>query len=508
MRKTFRYNFLYVLILALVLIQTGCTVIEPGTTVTGDETSALNSRTPDNNLPVSSNKLVWYMLGSKREQDMSDVIGEVNKILLNKINIPLDMQVFSSEDEYVQRVSTALAAKEPVDIVLSSKGLIDYRTNAIAGNFNKLGIYMLKYPALRAIIDEDYMNYFEINDDIYGIPAIKTNAHNRGFLLRNDLVHKYQMDLDSITTLESLEPYLEIIRVNELQIIPLAVAGMDISFGLLDWDLVCDEVVPGALYPNKWRNEIVNQFLAPESIEYYKLMRRWSVNGYMHKDAASMQNITELLRTRRYFAAIQELKPGMDAQISESTGIEWIQVDITNPIKTNNDVMDATLSIPSGSNNPEKAFLFMEMLYTDPDLKNLLDHGIENVHYNMASENVISRINPQTSGYNPGFREKFGDMFLSFITDREDPLKYEKITEYNNKSTALNSLGFSFDQTDMEPQISACKNVVSAYCNMLFAGSLDVDSTIEQFEKELKVCGVEDLLLEMQYQYDVWRSRK
>lgn len=517
MRRRFEFVLLSALLLVLCLVPTGCT-IEPDINGIGTETGisrgtdtavSESENISDNTKPGSDIKLVWYIPGNRQEPDISLVLDDVNNLLLDKINTTLDLQVFSAADEYIQKVTIALASKDAVDIVLSSKGRIDYHANSVAGNYKKLGIYMLKYPTLSNTLDNKYLDYFKVNGDLYGIPAIKTNSHNRGFLLRKDLVHKYGMNLDEITTLESIEPYLEIIRVNELQDIPLAVAGMDLSFGALDWDLICEEDVPGALYPNSWRTEIVNQFLAPESVEYYKLMRRWFINGYMHKDAASMESITELLKSRRYFAAMQQLTPGTDAEISENTGIEWVQVDITKPITTNKDIMDGVLSIPSGSKNPEKAFLFIEMLYTDPNLKNLLDHGIENVHYTKKEENnVISLTDPLNSGYKPNYSEKFGNMFLSFVLDWEDPLKHEKIQEYNNSSIALNSLGFAFDRTNMEPQITACRNVVKAYCDVLFTGSVDVDSTIKQFERELRAAGVDDLLFEMQYQYDTWRSLK
>jgi len=511
MRKQLGRLFLYIIILVFCFNLTGCSSLETGINITNGSTAFSESESETlikNTEPASKVGLVWYMFGNRQELDISFVLDEVNKILLDKINTTLDLQIFSTEDEYIQKVNTALSSNAPVDIVFSSKGLIDYHSNSLTGNFKKLNTYLLKYPALNSILDNKYLDYFKIKGDLYGIPAMEKNAHNRGVLLRKDLVNKYNMDLNEITTLESLEPYLEIIRKNELQVIPLAVAGMDFSFGILDWDFIIDETVPGAFYPNNRSNEIVNQFLAPESIEYFKLMRRWSINGYMHKDAASMKDTLELLKSKRYFAAIQELTPGKYAEISDITGIGWVQVDITEPVTTNKDILDAVLAIPSGSKNPEKAFQFIEMLYSDSGLKNLLDHGIENVHYTMVNESTISYIEPQNSGYKPGFGDKFGNMFLSFISDREDPLKFEKILEYNEKSKALNSLGFSFDPSNVNLQLRACRNVVNAYANMLFTGSCDIDPTVEQFKKELRAAGVEDLLMEMQYQYETWLASK
>ena len=70
----------------------------------------------------------------------------------------------------------------------------------------------------------------------------------------------------------------------------------------------------------------------------------------------------------------------------------------------------------------------------------------------------------------------------------------------------MNSLGFMFDKTNVETEISSCKNVVQAYYKQLFTGAVEVAPTIEAFKKELVGAGVDELIAEMQRQYDEWRK--
>ena len=283
---------------------------------------------------------------------------------------------------------------------------------------------------------------------------------------------------------------------------------MDAPFQLLDWDRISDDDVPGALYPDNRNNTIINNFLAPESIKYYNTMRDWFNKGYIHQDAATMQNQIELMKSGKYFAASQSLKPGKDAEINASTGIEWVQIDVTKPVMSNRETTGALLAIPAASKNPEKAFRFIELLYTDKYVKNLLDYGIENVHYKKISDNVIELIDPANSGYNPGHGWKYGDQFKNYLMSNEDPQKWEKFLAFNDQGLVLNSLGFVFDKTNVETQISACKNVVQAYYKQLFTGSVEVEPTVKQFEAELKAAGVDELIAEMQRQYDEWLKTK
>jgi putative aldouronate transport system substrate-binding protein len=70
----------------------------------------------------------------------------------------------------------------------------------------------------------------------------------------------------------------------------------------------------------------------------------------------------------------------------------------------------------------------------------------------------------------------------------------------------MNSLGFAFDATEVETEIGALKNVVQEYYKQLFLGTADTDSTLSAFSSKMKAAGVDDVIAEMQRQYDEWRK--
>jgi len=494
-----------VIILFLLCSALSCCTLPAGT-LTGDNSGkAVPVFMDDPDKPVA---LKWYMTGDSQEPDMPMVLGEANKMLKEKINATVDLVVYSAEDEYDLRINAALAAGEAIDIVLTSDRIANYYQNASSGYFAELDAYLDRYPAIREILGEAFLDASRVNGKYYAVPANRKKVHNWGYILRKDLVGKYNMDISQVKSIEDIEPFLEIIWENEPRVTPFAIAGMDAPFQLLDWDAVSGGDIPGALYPDNRDTKIVNQFLAPESIDNYKLMKKWYDRGYIHPDAASMRNLPELLKTGRFFAAVQELEPGKDAAISASTGFPWVQVEITRPVMSNSETREAMLAIPAGSQNTERAFRFIELLYTDSELINLLRFGIENVHYRKISENVIRLEDPENSRYNPGDTWRFGDYFKNYLTEKEDPEKWDKLLDFNNRGFVLDSLGFVFNNSATETQAAACKNIVQAYCGLLFTGSDEIEPTAEQFRRELKAAGVEDLIAEMQNQYDAWLAAK
>ncbi|NLN65028.1 MAG: ABC transporter substrate-binding protein [Clostridiaceae bacterium] len=504
----FRTKKITILVLAAVLAfslaLTGCTL--PVAPSTGGPTGTGTTSPTGGNEPEVELKM--YVVGNRQEPDTPKVLEKLNPILKEKINATLDLNVFAWGDDYDQKTNTALAAGEPIDIVFTANWAANYNVNSTSGYFTELNAYLDKYPAIKEILGEDFLNGSAINGKNYGVPTNKEKVHNWGFLLKKDLVDKYAMDVSTIKSIEALEPFLKTIKDNEPEITPLCIATMDAPFQLLDWDRISDDDVPGALYSDNRGTTIINHFLAPESIEHYRLMREWYNKGYIHSDAATMQNQLELMKSGKYFAASQSLKPGKDAEVIASTGIEWVQVDVTPPVMSNRETTGALLAIPAGSKNPERAFRFIELLYTDAEVKNLINYGIEGIHYNKQADGRIEIIDPANSPYNPGHGWKFGDQFKDYLMSNEDPQKWEKFLAYNDQGLVLDSLGFVFDKTNVETQVSACKNVVQAYYKQLFTGSVEVDATIAQFESELNAAGIADLISEMQRQYDAWRAAK
>ena len=347
------------------------------------------------------------------------------------------------------------------------------------------------------------MDGIKINGKTYAVPCRKEQVHNWGFIIQKALADIYNVKPQDIKTMEDLEPVFESIKKNEPDIYPLLVVEGEAPFKLLDWDPISDDSIPGALYPDNRDTKIINQFLAPESIAMFKKMKDYMQKGYIPADAATMQNFNDHLKTGKYFAICQSMKPGKAAEMTATTSVEWLDVNITTPVMANRDASGgALLAIPTAAKYPDQAFSFIEMLYTDKYLNNLFVYGIENEHYKKVSDNVVSLTD--NTDYRAGNGWRFGDQFLNYLMDNEDPKKWEQFTAYNKQGFVLDSLGFSFDRTPVDAEHAACKAVTETYYKQLFTGSVDVDATIKQMEAEYKAAGVDTLIAEMQRQYNEW----
>ena len=65
-------------------------------------------------------------------------------------------------------------------------------------------------------------------------------------------------------------------------------------------------------------------------------------------------------------------------------------------------------------------------------------------------------------------------------------------------------MGFSWDNSSVLNQVTACKNVKSKYENALGTGSIDPATALPAFLQELEDAGVNDIIQEKQKQLDAW----
>ena len=464
--------------------------------------------------PVTLN---FWMVGNAQDQH-DRVETAVNAYLKDTLgsHIQVNIEELGWDDAYNTKANNALSTGQEVDIMFTSSWAANIAMNAGEGYFLPLNDYIAQYPEVTQILGDDFIKGTQINGVNYAMPCNKEKFHNWGYLLRKDLVEKYNVDLTKIKSTKDLEPIFDQILANEPGITPIGMSSMDVpEWKFLDWDGVSDDDLPGAFYPStdNSKTTIINQWTAPETVAVYKQMKEYLKKGYISADAATAPSVTELLGTGKYFAAVQSLKPDKDKEMSMSTGVDYVQVDITQPYKTNRETLGgALLAIPQQSKHPEDAFEFISLLYTDANLINLIVYGQKDVDYTLNANGTVTPI--EGSGYASGNGWRFGDQFKDYLLDTESTDKWDRFIALNNAAPALYSHGFLFDvkkdpakEEELKTIIANCKAVTQEYYKTLLSGQApDVDKMVAEMDAKYKAAGVDKLLAEMQAQFDEWAA--
>ncbi|OPA78658.1 ABC transporter substrate-binding protein [Paenibacillus selenitireducens] len=446
------------------------------------------------------------------QKDLKAVEEEINKITQKKINATVKL-VQITKGAWAQQTTLMLSGNEKMDLIVSGRGT--YEQQVAKGNYLALDDYIAKYGqgAQKALDDLDpaYLKASRIDGKTYGITSIRDLASDFGISMRKDLVDKYKIDTNAIRSVDDLDTVFKVIKENEPDVTPVikfsnSILGSPFSAGMMD--PLGDGF--GVLQAHNDGMKVVNWIETPEYAKLLDTTRRWYLAGYVAKDAATSTEIWQnLMKAGKAFSTFHHMSPFSEAANSLTVGQDLIEVRLLPAASGTTSVITYMWSIPRNAQNPERSMMLLDLMYTDKDFINLLDWGIEGQHYVKKSDNVIDfpeGVNASNSGYYPYENWLFGNMFLSYVFNGEDPDRNQKLEEFIKNSKKSKAMGFIYNPESVKTEIAALTNVVNQYALALETGTVDPAKVLPEYIKQMKAAGIDKVIAEKQKQLDAWAA--
>lgn len=457
--------------------------------------------------------LNWFTKGDK-PADYDLVFGELNAYLKDKINAEIRMNFVQWGDEWDTFVSTQVATNEgDVDMMFTAGW--DKLVNHIAAGYlvplngdPDYGNLLEDYgQGIIENIDPSYIVGNEIDGVLYGISCNKELAANHGLLFNAELVDKYGFDLSTVKALEDIEPMLEVIKENEPDLIaPFGYKSDGFGFFAPFVEVAGDGNMVG-MYDDNRDTVVLNPYATDDWYRLWEISYDWYNKGYVSSDILQRGDTYESdFQNGFYFAIPQSMKPGKGAEFSVN-GVASYEVVLTPTVIRTKDVSGSMIAIVEGSQNPERAMAFLNLLESDPYVINTILFGLEGTHFTFADEaNGIVEVTQEGTDKYPmkGNAWMMGNQFINYITTEEAPDKWEQFKAFNASGEPVVSLGFNFTITpEIAPTLTNVMNVKAEY-NALFVGQMDPAEAGPAFNEALEAAGIQSVIDEVQRQFDAW----
>lgn len=451
---------------------------------------------------------VAFPVVSTSQQDLQLVEDAINVISEEKIKTKVKLMPINA-GEWAQRMNLIFSGGEKLDLTFVSGGM--YSNMVAKGQLISLDdLLESDGQGIKSAVEEKYLNATRIDGQTYSVPTIRDLAGSYGLTMRKDIVDKLGIDIESINTLDDVANVLKTVKESEPGIVPLVPGGAGQSFrdNYTFYDPLGDHMGVLPNYDNGLK--VVNLYETPEYRAFLDTVRQWYLDGYVLQDAATNKITTfELIKSGKAFSYLAMQKPGFAAQESKTSGTEMVTKEILSPTATTSNVTNAMWGIPVNSGKPERAMQFLNLMYSDEDIVNLFDWGIEGTHYVKADgepENVIAYPEGKDAaavGYNM-LGWVFGNQFLSYVMKNDDPDIWNKTKAFNESAKPSKALGFVFDASPVKTEVAAVSNVVTQYRLPLETGSVDPAKLLPEFIEKLKAAGLDKIIAEKQKQLDEW----
>lgn len=472
-------------------------------------------------------KTIQIWLCGEKQQDTEKVWDAFNEKLQEYVpNTTVEFSIFPVS-EYKEKFQQMLASGEAVDVAWAANWVTGNINDAIRdGNYMVLDDLISEYgQGITEVLSQDVMDFHKKADGkTYYLVNWQGLAGNRkGVYVYNEIA-----ELAGDTWIEDTQNALtkywkDGAKAEDLQTIFDQIAiyceaakgagklGAGIPFNrFFGWTYCTGLSHSVENFKNVGVMNLDNAFNVVDGIqsENYKVfaknMADFYKKGYIRKDSASV-DVTTLTEPK-------------DGVIDENTWCLWMHdalnknaadtkalqygLDVTCLTIEENASLgkgEATLNIiPYCADEPERAMMVMNAIYTEADLYQTLIWGIEGEHWTDNGDGTVNYTGGGTTadaayGYN---NWKMGSCINGLETQDSTPEYYEEMKELESTAYASPFRNFAFDSTGLEDVISAIDAVTAEYEAQIYSGyhADKWEDVLNTYISERKAAGIDQVI--------------
>ncbi len=444
---------------------------------------------------------------NESNNDLEAVEDAINAITLEKINATVDLQPLFIGDMGTT-TSMGIAGGEKMDIV--TVGLVYAMSSAVKdGVLLELDDLIAERGSAVADVCSNVEAAQKINGKTYAVSGYPYPAVSGGFVYNKTVADELGIDMHDGMTIDDLTAVGEALKEkgmyltsfsNSSQLNYKFMNSIDVYGSSGDYGVVMDPANS---------TTIENIFATDDFKHYCETVKTWFDNGYLPED-----QMTDTTAIQQHFAN-QKLFGTSTAYTPDQISV-WVNPEFETGIISMGDsiiqtsyVQEMMLGIAATSERPDKCMDLLNLIYSDADVANLFNYGIEGTDYVAVegTDNVITAegtANADHSGYYTAFMH-FGDPTTRHIVS---PLTDDYVSEleaFNSSASTSKAFGYAFDAEAYSTQAAGISAVLAEQLPLLNAGQVeDVDAAINQLVTDLQTAGIDEVIAANQEQLDAY----
>lgn len=511
---------------------------EPAETTDNTETPEAPEETAE---PALEQKTIQLMITGAGKQANSDKVwAAFNEQLQQYVPNTTVEFIDVPFEEYSEKFSQVLASGEGVDLAWTG-WLINKPQNIADGNLMPLDDLLAEYgQGIVDILGENVVEIHRNADDgkLYYLPSWQgLVGDRRGWLVVTEIA-----ELAGDTWIEDTEAALNKWRNNYSEGTEAFQAVLDQATkylaaakeaGKLGAGINTGRVFGWSMYNGTRSNPGVggseigipfedNTFTVIDGVasEHYKLyaktMADWYKEGYIRSDIMSVDTSTltmpkngEITDTTYVFSCDPYLTEADQDAATADAGMDMTYL----PVEENASLIlggDTSYAIPYCADEPERAMMVLNAIYSQPDLYNTLIYGIEGEDY---TKNADGTITTSYSGASPTADDSYGiqrwiigSCKNALINNGTDPNYYADLEALEETARVNPFLNFTFDRTNVEGICASILNVYYEYGPQIDNGVAgdNWEELYNNYMAARKDAGIEELVTEFQNQLNAY----
>ena len=245
--------------------------------------------------------------------------------------------------------------------------------------------------------------------------------------------------------------------------------------------------------------QVVAVFEQEEIMDQLKTVREWYNEGIINADAA---NTAEGPTYKACFLA-QGWSGAAKTTWGPNMGKELVAYQYGPTILSNDSVLGSCNFISVNSEHPDKALAFLNLMNTDSKVRDAFYYGLEGDNFTYTAD---GRVHKERDGWGmAGYTQ--GTFFNVSLLDDAEFNQWDEVHALNDAANPSVLLGFSFDTSKVNDQITNCKSIWDRYHPELLTGTVDPEQAVKDMYEEMRAEGFDDIVAEAQAQVNAFLGK-
>lgn len=354
-------------------------------------------------------------------------------------------------------------------------------------------------------VDDVFWEYTQYYGKYYGIGIAREN--NSCWIVNKELLDKYNITEEELAKpLDQLEPVLKKVKETGDNVIPFLYNSDIFSYIPI---ATPDGRVKVGYWIDNYTGTVTNLFDTDEMYNLVKTLNEYSEKGYTQYGDIETQNNFFMGMSYSRIPVMRKDK----SDIWTNQNVELINIPYYS--ETQYDFSILMNIIPSWSENKQKALYFLNRVFTDKDISELLLYGISGREYTAENETYEITDDFNDSRY---MDTSFGNLEICTPMEPFSDQQGGFISEgYEMSDKDRSTRGFVFESSAVENEIQKVMNIWNDQNNLdtLFSfdkykknGYSDWQSYYEKFNADLKNAGIDKIVDEMNHQIAEYAAKK
>lgn len=464
----------------------------------------------------------WSLNAIPDEADVAMIEDAINAITESEINVSVNLNIMDVGTYLVNgAMANAVTSGEDFDLVLTTPAMagsfVNMRNN---GSLLSLNDLLDEYGQnILTTVPEEMLEATSLEGDIYAIPAYANKSKAIYYSVRNSVIEKAQIDLSTVKTLDDVEAVLAQIQQVCPDMIPISGGAQKLNFFEPGFSVYGDRIYDslgdtlGAVFYDDETLTAVSWYETEEFKAMADYAKSWYDKGYVNKDLATDTTSTDPFAGNEVNASSFVYSDDVLIQQQALSGDRSYVKLMDAGIQTS-DIQMFTWALPVSCDEKEAAMKFLNLMYSDEEIINLMAYGIEGTHYVQKEDGTIGFPEGKDAtsvGYCLGSAlvgGGFGNTFLLKVWEGAPADSNEKALAALQNAKYSPLIGFTFDTSTISDLYSALSSIAAnEYGPALKCGSAP-DGYYDEFIQKMHDAGLQEYLDEANRQIQEWKASK